>query len=154
MPSPLKRCRLILSFTFLVLLTGCVVVPVFQEAPFKDDVIEPLKVGKSTRADVLMALGEPRFVSVDERYFAYTAGQLHAVLIVGGGYQAAALPIATTHFLVVEFAPNGTISKLDSVTGSLKDYCAVEGTCLAAHGSPGLRGQKAKIKPERKQKQQ
>ncbi len=144
------RCRLIFSFTFLVLLTGCVV-PVFQEAPFKDDVIEPLKVGKSTRADVLMALGEPRFVSVDERYFAYTAGQLHAVLIVGGAYSAHAVPIATTHFLVVEFAPNGTISKLDSVTGSLKGHCAVEVTCLTADGSPDLRGQKAKIKPERKQ---
>ncbi len=151
MPSPLKRCRLIFSFTFLVLLTGCVV-PVFQEAPFKDDVIEPLKVGKSTRADVLMALGEPPIVSVDERVFAYTAGQLHAVLIVAVGYQAAALPIATTHFLVVEFAPNGTISKLDSVTGSLKGHCAVEGTCLTADGSPDLRGQKANIKPERKQR--
>ncbi len=151
MPSPLKRCRLVFSFTFLVLLTGCVV-PVFQEAPFKDDVIEPLKVGKSTRADVLMALGEPRFVSVDERDFAYTAKQLRAVLIVGGGYSAKAFPITTTHFLVVEFAPNGTISKLDSVTGSLKDYCAVEGTCLTADGSPDLRGPKAKFKPERKQK--
>ena len=151
MPSPLKRCPLVFSFTFLVLLTGCVV-PVFQEAPFKDDVIEPLKVGKSTRADVLIALGEPRIVSVDERYFAYTARQLHAVLIVGGAYSAQAVPIATTHFLVVEFAPNGTISKLDSVTGSLKGHCAVEGTCLTADGSPDLRGQKAKIKPERKQK--
>ena len=151
MPSPLKRCRLVFSFTFLVLLTGCVV-PVFQEAPFKDDVIEPLKVGKSTRADVLMALGEPQIVSVDERYFAYTARQLHAVLIVGGAYSAQAVPIATTHFLVVEFAPNGTISKLDSVTGSLKGHCAVEGICLTADGSPDLRGQKAKIKPERKQK--
>ncbi len=150
MPSPLKRCPLVFSFTFLVLLTGCVV-PVFQEAPFKDDVIEPLKVGKSTRADVLMALGEPPIVSVDERYFAYTAGQLHAVLIVGGAYSGHAVPIATTHFLVVEFAPNGTISKLDSVTGSLKGHCAVEGTCLTADGSPDLRGQKAKIKPERKQ---
>jgi outer membrane protein assembly factor BamE (lipoprotein component of BamABCDE complex) len=149
MPSPLERCRLVFSFTFLVLLTGCVV-PVFQEAPFKDDVIEPLKVGKSTRADVLMAVGEPRFVSVDERYFAYTAGQLHAVLIVGGAYSAQAVPIATTHFLVVEFAPNGTISKLDSVTGSLKGHCAVQRTCLTADGSPDLRGQKAKIKPERK----
>ena len=151
MPSPLKRCPLVFSFTFLVLLTGCVV-PVFQEAPFKDDVIEPLKVGKSTRADVLIALGEPRIVSVDERYFAYTARQLHAVLIVGGAYSAQAVPIATTHFLVVEFAPNGTISKLDSVTGSLKGHCAVEGTCLTADGSPDLRGQKAKIKPQRKQK--
>ena len=119
---------------------------------FKDDVVEPLKVGKSTRADVLMALGEPRFVSVDERYFAYTAWQLHAVLIVGGAYSAQAVPIATTHFLVVEFAPNGTISKLDSVTGSLKGHCAVQRTCLTADGSPDLRGQKAKIKPERKQK--
>lgn len=151
MPSPLKRYARILSFTFLVLLTGCVV-PVFQEAPFKDDVIEPLKVGKSTRADVLMALGEPPIVSVDETYFAYRAGQLHAVLIVGGAYSAHAVPIATTHFLVVEFAPNGTISKLDSVTGSLKGHCAVELTCLTADGSPDLRGQKAKIKPERKQK--
>ncbi len=134
MPSPLKRCPLVFSFTFLVLLTGCVV-PVFHEAPFKDDVIEPLMVGKSTRADVLMALGEPPIVSVDERYFAYMAGQLHAVLIVGGGYSAHAVPISTTHFLVVEFAPNGTISKLDSVTGSLKGHCAVELTCLTAAGS-------------------
>ncbi len=62
------------------------------------------------------------------------------------------MPIATTHFLVVEFAPNGTISKLDSVTGSLKGHCAVEGTCLTADGSPDLRGPKAKIKPEGKQK--
>jgi hypothetical protein len=101
-----------------------------EDPPFKEDVLTPIAPGKSTRVDVLFTLGEPHMVSADEKLFVYSAVQMHVELILGWD----SLPIYAGHYLVIEFTPESRVAKFETVTGSIEDYCPVEGHCFSLPG--------------------
>lgn len=122
--------RAVLIVTTLAL-GGCVIpVPVMEDPPFKEDDLTPIAPGKSTRVDVLFTLGEPHMVSADEKLFVYSAIQMHAVVIWGDN----PFPIYAGHYLVIEFTPESRVAKFETVTGSIEDYCPVEGHCFSLPG--------------------
>lgn len=128
--------RAVLIVTTLAL-GGCVIpVPVMEDPPFKEDDLTPIAPGKSTRVDVLFTLGEPHMVSADEKLFVYSAVQMHVELwlIGGGGSGGTIIPIYAGHYLVIEFTPESRVAKFETVTGSIEDYCPVEGHCFSLPG--------------------
>ena len=103
----------------LVLLTsGCLIVP--HRAVRLHGVIVPqtatttIQPGASTREDVLHCLGRPERVEENGRYFIYQWTMSYATLVVAAsaGYSGSmvAVPVSTeTHFLCLEFAPDGRL---------------------------------------------
>ena len=94
-----------------ILFTGCIPVPVFQDPPFEEKVLF-IKEGKTTRLDVLTALGEPVLSRGKDEVFAYTGRQLQMVFI--GGYLSSTT--GNYHLLVIEFDPQGVVQHAEVVT--------------------------------------
>jgi outer membrane protein assembly factor BamE (lipoprotein component of BamABCDE complex) len=97
---------------FLMLLpaaTGC-----FMPTPphggfgvITNDSIEFIEPAKTTRADVLLRLGNPNHRS-DEQFFVYRWSRVHGFVSVGfaGGGD-----IQKEHFLAIEFAPDNHVAR-------------------------------------------
>lgn len=104
-----------LALALVALCTGCIVIPTPEydsgtaRANLKKETAARIQPGISTRADVILALGEPDAVSADERRMAYRAEKVVAVWIAGGGYSAASGEITRDRYLVVEFDEKGVV---------------------------------------------
>ena len=112
-----------LAVTSVVLLllsaTGCVFIPIptkhydsgHARTNINQHAQEQFAPGKSTREDVVMALGEPDAVSWDERELAYRSEKVVAlwILAAGGGYSGVVTGgnIYKNRFYVFEFDSQG-----------------------------------------------
>jgi hypothetical protein len=67
------------------------------------------QVGKTTRAEVILTLGEPDTVTADERKLAYRTEKVRALLFIGGYGAAAGAPITKDDYLVFEFDARGRL---------------------------------------------
>lgn len=104
----------------IALLAGCLYIPGEGAKPFEKTVTAPIMSGKSTRTDVLAALGDPRFRYLDDRLFAYADWQYKGLLIVGVAPGAGAVgPIGKNYYLIVEFDDDGMVLAVDRVTPRL-----------------------------------
>jgi len=97
----------------LVILPGCLVVPIPEKAPYRSEVTAALEPDAARRVDVLMKLGAPRFVHEDESVLLYQADQVRAgwLFFIGNGYTAVggAGTIATRHVFALEFDRAGVL---------------------------------------------
>jgi outer membrane protein assembly factor BamE (lipoprotein component of BamABCDE complex) len=93
--------------------TGCLIIPTlhkdsgYARTNVNQQAQEQFMPGRTTREDVIMALGEPDAVSIDEHYLAYRSEKVVALWIVGGGYSATGGTIYRERFFVFEFDPQG-----------------------------------------------
>ena len=110
----MPRERLATALVAATLLAGCIIVPTppIPIDGIPDANIAALKPGLTTRADVLMAFGDPTLRMEDDRYFVYDWSEVHWVGAVGGAPQAYPFNISDTHRLAIEFAPDGAIARL------------------------------------------
>lgn len=102
------------------LLSACIVVPAGNlpgPAAVPATAVGALQPGKATRLDVLMALGDPDYRYAADRAFGYRWSETLAWVIIGAGYSAAGFPIDETRMLMIEFANDGSIVRLDVVAG-------------------------------------
>lgn len=72
--------------------------------------------GRTTRADVILALGEPDAVAPDEHKLAYRSEKIAAILVAGAGYSGGAAPIEKDEYLVFEFDGRGRLIKSERST--------------------------------------
>jgi len=94
-----------------ILLGGCVYIPTPGPKPFQEDVVDLIVPGKTTRTDVLAALGNPEFRYLDDRLFAYYNSQLRGVVLsygVGANFKG--------YYLLVEFDDSGRVVSADRLT--------------------------------------
>ena len=138
-----------------MLLCGCIVVPVGEKPPFREEVVDEIPVDKVSRADVLMLLGAPDWVHEGESVLVYQDHQVHAVwLAILGGYYAAGIigsSIDTLHLLVLEFDDTNRLRRAEPLragtsflssfsdskvqgTRSSKPVCTSWGLCLSDQG--------------------
>jgi hypothetical protein len=115
----LRDYQYLLSVALLltVLTSGCIVVPtpefnsgearrnITKETPYR---FEP---GKTTRTDVILALGEPDAVSPDEFKLAYRSCKVRAWGSFADGSNG---PITKDIYLVMQFDGNGVFQKWES----------------------------------------
>jgi hypothetical protein len=93
--------------------TGCLIIPTphsdsgYARTNVNQHAQEQFVPGKTTREDVITALGEPDAVSIDECQLAYRSEKVVALWIAGGGYNATGGTIYRERFFVFEFDPQG-----------------------------------------------
>jgi outer membrane protein assembly factor BamE (lipoprotein component of BamABCDE complex) len=98
---------------------GCVMVlpsPPIRLNAVSAETLAQLKPGKTTRVDVLMALGDPSKRLDGDRVFFYDWQEVHwvgAVGVPGGGEPFA---LGDTHRLAIEFSADGTIARLQRLS--------------------------------------
>ena len=110
-------CRVVLLVLTGVGLSGCMLIPtpsVTGYSVITDKSIESLEPGKTTRADVLLKLGEPGQRLKDDRIFVY-----HWVHLAGFGIAPAAEwgSIKDDHYLGLEFGPDNRLKRVKEFSG-------------------------------------
>jgi outer membrane protein assembly factor BamE (lipoprotein component of BamABCDE complex) len=118
-PTSVKRGAMIatqLASPLLLapVLTGCVIpVPVESVSnEVTEQSVAAIKPETSTRADVLLLLGDPTLRGERDGHFVYSWRQTHGGAIVAFPYPIATGVGMSCHCLVVRFAPNGVVAKV------------------------------------------
>jgi len=109
---------------FSLILSGCIPVPTFEGEPFSDDDLN-LKVGITTKEDVLDLLGEPGATFSQESEFVYTDYQSEVAFIPFSGATTGRL-----HFLVLNFNEDGVLTDHYVRSGSGSHGCIYTGWCV------------------------
>jgi len=93
--------------------TGCLIIPTphsdsgYARTNVNQQVQHQFVPGRTTREDVIMALGEPDVVSRDECCLAYRSEKVVALWVFAAGYQATGGTIYKNHYYIFEFNPEG-----------------------------------------------
>ena len=129
----------------LLLQTGCIILPTPHvntgeaRRNLHPDTLTRFEPGKTTRTDVLLALGEPDAVSGDERKLAYRSQKMVGLMLVGGYGAGAAAPLTKDDYLVCEFDARGRLVKAERSShwlgsAALEGKIGPAGTGVQAHG--------------------
>lgn len=116
-----------------ILVAGCLIIPVDYPAAnsrhnLKAESTNALNVRVTTREDVLLALGEPDFVSEDGQRFGYMWTKVKAIWVVAGSSGGTGGEITRSYLVEVTFDPSNLVSDVrlqkewgDAVTGTPED---------------------------------
>ena len=108
--------RMVLLVLMGVGLSGCFLIPtpsVVGYSVITDKSIESLEPGKTTRADVLLKLGEPGERLEGDRIFVY-----HWVHVTGFGVMPTDMGTIThDHYLGLEFGPDNRLKRVKEFSG-------------------------------------
>lgn len=99
------------------LAAGCLIIPMdyYQagsRANVRRETSEKLRVGATSKEEMLLALGEPDFASEDGRRLGYAWTKVKAVWVIVGGSGGASGEIARSYVLEVSFDAGNHISRL------------------------------------------
>ena len=103
--------RMVLPVLMGIVLGGCVIIPTPSHGGvgvITAKTIESFEPGKTTRADVLLGLGNPAERLEDDRFFVYRWKRLDGYFVVG------VLPWGTSirrHYLGLEFTPDNHLKR-------------------------------------------
>ena len=137
-----RTCALVSVVATTCALAGCIpfATPALLDSSSRGDITiaaqQKLEVGRTTRVDVLLALGEPDGRAVDDSWFAYGSARssevgAFAFLIVSGfGFEHVSTEVSR---LIVRFDARGVVSSADLD----RSKC---GGFMAAHGCQDVRG--------------
>ena len=112
-------CRMVLLVLTGVGLSGCILIPTPSVVGYRvipNKTTESLEPGKTTRADVLLKLGEPRERLEDDRIFVY-----HWEQVAGFGMVPTALggTITNDNYLGLEFGSDNRLKQVKRFSGGL-----------------------------------
>jgi len=111
--------RVVLVWIVLVLLAGCIVVPLPEHAllggrgAISEQDSASLGVGETIREFVLLTFGEPDLVLNQQNIFIYHWQVSQGYFLVGGYGAGAAGPIAKDYLLMLEFDQEGRLSRFE-----------------------------------------
>lgn len=114
--KPLGRALL---FAFAITGSGCpffLPTPGIQHRAPSTDVVHKIEPKVTSRADVLMMLGEPDFRFEEDRYFVYGWSETWAVVgvVVPAGYQAYPIGagLGARNALALDFGPDARVARV------------------------------------------
>jgi outer membrane protein assembly factor BamE (lipoprotein component of BamABCDE complex) len=130
-------------------LVGCIYIPPPEHsamavngryrAAISDEKVAQISVGKTTRADVLLAFGRPTQRIQDDRYFAYDWATVQGYFAFGiapgaGGFGA----VPNRYLLLIEFDPDGVLRRFTKIeTGySFRNIEKAQDEWIAAGATP------------------
>jgi hypothetical protein len=118
--SWVRAWRLHLSLAVLIgMAAGCIILPTPEmdsgetRANISQQTPAQFVPGETTRAEVILVLGEPDAITPDERKLVYRREQIIAIWFAGGGYTADAGSIESDRYLVAEFDTAGVLTKVE-----------------------------------------
>jgi hypothetical protein len=103
----------------LLAATGCIIIPLpeMDSGDTRSNISKQtpglFTPGKTTRMDVVLALGEPDLVTPDERKLAYRREKIVGIWILAAGNTATGGNIETDRYLVAEFDAAGVLNKIE-----------------------------------------
>jgi hypothetical protein len=101
---------------------GCLPLPTIPHGlgvVLDKEAFESLRPGEVSRADVLLALGEPRHRLEKDRFLMYEWTVAYGYVIVGGPCQALPIPVTAPHYLCLEFGLDSSLLRREHFRGSL-----------------------------------
>lgn len=112
---------LVAALVVLLGMTGCVIpTPGLDSGEARRNIRKEsagqFQPGKTTRADVMLTLGEPDAVSPDEHMLAYRSEKVAAIFLVGAGYSGGGGSIEKDEYLVFEFDERKRLRKTERST--------------------------------------
>ena len=115
-----SNARVILGRMVLLALTGlglsgCIIIPTPSHGGvgvITEETIESFEPGKTTRADILLRLGDPAERLEEDRFFVYQWKRIHGYFVAGGGYSGVAATLLATHSLGIEFTPDNRLKRV------------------------------------------
>ncbi len=114
-----RSCLAILGICFF---PGCIPIPApphgLGVVPDMD-AIKSFRLQNSTRADVLLKLGEPRYRLDGDRFLIYEWEVAYGYLVIGGPGAAFPLPVSFPHYLCLEFGTDSRLVRQDHLIGSI-----------------------------------
>jgi len=96
-------------------LSGCIIIPTPSHGGvgvITKETIESFEAGKTTRADILLRLGDPAERLEEDRFFVYQWKRIHGYFFAGGGYSGVAAVLLATHSLGIEFTPDNQLKRV------------------------------------------
>lgn len=112
------RCAVcgVVLWVFVVLASGCVVVPTSYHAAgsrqnLSHDEGQKLTEGTTSKREVLLMLGEPEFASEDGRVLRYDWQKVKAIWFAGGYYSAASGAVEREYSLELTFDERNVLTK-------------------------------------------
>jgi outer membrane protein assembly factor BamE (lipoprotein component of BamABCDE complex) len=114
----------------VAVLDACVIPVPVQEVSneVSEQSLAAIEPSASTRADVLLLLGEPTIRGDGDRHFVYSWRKSHGGALVAFPYPVGGGVGKSCHCLVIRFAPNGGVAKVKVFHGEVH----VEGFFLGA----------------------
>lgn len=106
-------CRMVLLVLMGLALSGCVIIPTPSHggvSVITKETIESFEPSKTTRADILLKLGDPSERLQEDQFFVYQWWQIHGYfLMCCYGPQ---LPLGQDHYLGLEFTPDNRLKRM------------------------------------------
>ncbi len=118
-PSPSPRYLQWVALVLVSATTGCLVLPTpaFHSGSARENLhrrsLEPLQTNQSTRADVILTLGEPDAVSPDEHQLVYRMERIRALWFVGAGYTGIGGVFTRDEYRTFTFNAAGILQTID-----------------------------------------
>jgi len=114
-----NRLRLCSSVALSLVLVSCVYIPTPEHSTVSErgrvtvDSLKQLVPQQSSRADVLLLLGEPSTRENDDQYLYFSWQAIQGYLVIGfpGGGWVGDIP--NSHILVVEFSDEGRLTRYE-----------------------------------------
>lgn len=125
--EPGRRRRFSFWVVWLVLLAGCVPLPMpgSVEGGISDEAVRRIQPDTTTRADVLLMLGNPAERLENDSAFVFEWLQSYGSVAFVTGGPGAAGPVATTgqvgcHALAIQFGPDGVVTRANIIHSKKK----------------------------------
>ena len=98
-------------------LSGCIILPIPTpshggEGVITKETIESFEPGKTTRADVLLRLGDPAERFQEERFFVYQWMRINGYLEIVTPFAGAETPFRHSCYLGLEFTPDNRVKRV------------------------------------------
>lgn len=109
----------------LTLFGGCLPVPTIPHevgVVLDKDTFESFQPGVTTRADVLLNFGEPKYKYEDDQYLIYEWHVVYGYVVVGGYTAAYPVPVSAKRYLCFEFGADSYILRREYFTGSIEAF--------------------------------
>lgn len=120
----MKRAVGLVSMLALVVQVGCLLWPfptgqlLSGRGRIRPVDTAPLAVGRATREDVLLRLGEPDRVQEGGRVLVYRWTEVRGFLALAGNGSAVAIPFPGHREIRLEFTQAGQLAKVETRTGA------------------------------------
>lgn len=107
----------------IILFAGCLIIPTPEHggSVITEDTINRFQKEKTTRAEVLLLLGDPVERRLEDRYFVYIWQRVAGYWFVGAYTTGVGGEIPRTHYLCIEFTKDNRIKRFTHLRGISKD---------------------------------
>ena len=96
-----------------------------------NEIIASIKIGNTTREELVLKIGAPDRLYAGERFFVYEWTASEGVVAVGYGYSGGAAEVVRNHYLALEFDQRNKVVRYKHFSSGLIDSLYNDGTgCL------------------------